>query len=93
MAVKFTSKGSITVEVWEVENQGNSALLEFSGTDTGPGVSESDIKRLFQPFAQLDGSATRKYVGSGLGLYIVKNLAELMDGSAGVDSEPGFGSR
>lgn len=66
--------------------------IEISVTDTGIGISKSDSSKLFQPFIQLDASLSRKYEGTGLGLAIIKKLAELHDGTVGVESEPGKGS-
>lgn len=67
-------------------------FLEISVTDTGIGIKKEDIGKLFRPFVQIDGSMTRKYEGTGLGLVMVKKLAELHGGSVGVTSEPGKGS-
>jgi len=67
-------------------------FLEFSVADTGIGMSEEGLKKLFKPFEQLDGSMSRKYEGTGLGLAMVKNLVELHYGTVDVESEPGRGS-
>ena len=92
-AVKFTDHGFIRIEGSEVHRDADTALLEFSVTDTGIGIARDKLDRLFQPFSQVDGSITRQYGGSGLGLSIVNNLAHLMGGETGIDSEPGKGSR
>ena len=96
-AVKFTAQGQIRIEVREagevVGEVGQTAVLEFSVTDTGIGIAQGDQARLFQPFSQADSSITRNYGGSGLGLSLVATLAQLMGGEAGVDSELGRGSR
>ncbi|MDO8260753.1 MAG: ATP-binding protein, partial [Candidatus Magasanikbacteria bacterium] len=68
-------------------------LLEFAVTDTGIGIAKESQELLFKPFSQVDNSDTRRYGGSGLGLSITKNLAELMGGSLGVESDLGKGSR
>ncbi len=92
-AVKFTEHGYISVEGTEIERDETSALLEFSVKDTGIGIAADKMDLLFKPFSQADTSTTRHYGGSGLGLSIVSNLARAMDGSAGVSSEAGVGSR
>jgi len=92
-ASKFTSQGSIRIEGREVSRDGEDVCLEFSVTDTGIGIAHDKLDRLFKPFSQVDGSITRQYGGSGLGLSIVANLAKLMRGETGIESEPGKGSR
>jgi PAS domain S-box-containing protein len=91
-AIKFTERGEIRVEAREVTRQGEIARLRFSIVDTGIGIAQDQLARLFQPFSQVDGSNTRSYGGTGLGLSIVRKLAELMGGQAGVASEAGAGS-
>jgi PAS domain S-box-containing protein len=91
-AVKFTSRGEIHIDAHEVERDGNHSTLEFSVSDTGIGIHADKLPQLFQPFNQADSSTTREYGGSGLGLSIVRSMAELMGGSVGVNSTPGQGS-
>jgi signal transduction histidine kinase/DNA-binding response OmpR family regulator/HPt (histidine-containing phosphotransfer) domain-containing protein len=91
-AVKFTETGEIVVAIRLVEDLGNAVMLRFEVRDTGIGLSEDQMGRLFQSFQQADSSTTRKYGGTGLGLAISKKLAELMGGAVGVESEPGRGS-
>ena len=91
-AIKFTDHGSVSLACREVKAAGG-AMIEFSVTDTGCGIPEAQLGRLFQRFSQLDDSSTRRTGGSGLGLSIVKGLAELMGGATGVVSHPGAGSR
>jgi len=92
-AIKFTEKGHIRVEAREVERSGEAAVLEFSVTDTGIGIPEEQRSLLFQPFSQVDSSVTRRYGGTGLGLSVVRALAQLMGGAVGVESTPDQGSR
>jgi signal transduction histidine kinase len=66
--------------------------LRFSVSDTGIGIPEDQIPRLFTPFTQADGSTTRRYQGSGLGLSLVRRLVELMGGEARIESELGRGT-
>lgn len=91
-ALKFTSKGEVAVRVCPIERQQNNVLVRFEISDTGIGIDQETIARLFMPFTQADGSVTREYGGTGLGLSICKRLVELMGGSIGVDSRPGIGS-
>jgi two-component system, sensor histidine kinase and response regulator len=91
-AVKYTDRGRIVVKV-RVEQRGrDDALLHFSVTDTGIGLTPEQQQLLFQSFQQADSSITRKYGGTGLGLAISKNLAQLMGGEVGVESRFGEGS-
>lgn len=91
-ALKFTSKGEVAVRVCPIERQQNNVLVRFEISDSGIGIDQETIARLFMPFTQADGSVTREYGGTGLGLSICKRLVELMGGSIGVDSRPGIGS-
>ena len=91
-AVKFTEQGEITIVVGLRERSDTDVLLVFSVKDTGIGLSEEQMTRLFQSFQQADTSTTRKYGGTGLGLVIAKKLAEMMGGAVGVESVLGQGS-
>lgn len=91
-AAKFTEEGSIRIDA-SVENQNEEwVVVRFSVSDTGIGISEPNLKKLFNPFVQADGSHTRKYGGTGLGLSISKGLVSLMSGGIGVTSVEGQGS-
>ncbi len=92
-AIKFTLAGHIDIEGRELERTPESAWLEFSVRDTGIGIAPHKLKLLFLPFSQTDSSTTREFGGSGLGLSIVRNLAQAMGGDVGVDSVAGEGSR
>jgi len=91
--IKFTAQGLVRMEATEIGRDGNSAVLEFSVSDTGIGIAAEKRHLLFQPFSQGDSSTTREFGGTGLGLSIVRSLAKLMGGEVGVDSEAGKGSR
>lgn len=91
-AVKFTDVGCVKVGLRGTHREGHSWDLTWSVADTGIGIAEDAIAQLFQPFTQLDGSATRRFSGSGLGLVICDRLARLMDGSLTVNSTLGKGS-
>lgn len=90
-AIKFTHEGGVTVSLRN-ETSNADIVLRFDITDTGIGVSEQTNEKLFEPFVQADGSTTRKYGGSGLGLSICKRIIELMGGTIGVTGELGVGS-
>ncbi len=92
-AIKFTPQGHVRLEGTEVERQGDSALLEFSVSDTGIGIAQDKLGLLFKPFSQTDSATTREFGGSGLGLSIVSHLARAMGGAVGVESVAGKGSR
>jgi PAS domain S-box-containing protein len=92
-AIKFTAQGYIHIEAREIERDDQTASLEFSVTDTGVGIPSDKQALLFQAFTQADSSTTRQFGGAGLGLSIVRALASLMGGEAGVHSEAGKGSR
>ena len=91
-AVKFTDGGEVSMRVRQVEQRGEDVRLRFEVRDTGVGMNANEMAQLFRPFQQADTSTTRQYGGTGLGLAISKQLAELMGGEVGVDSEPGSGS-
>ena len=91
-AVKFTETGEIVISVRVMDVTLEDVLLRFSVRDTGQGLTEEQISRLFQSFSQADSSTTRKFGGTGLGLAISKRLAELMGGDVGVESVFGKGS-
>jgi len=91
-AVKFTESGEIVVGARVVEKDGDGQLVRFSVSDTGIGLTQEQMGRLFQAFEQADASTTRQHGGTGLGLAISKRLAQLMGGDVGVTSEVGKGS-
>ncbi len=91
-AVKFTDHGSITVHIASHTLADGRCELAFRVRDTGIGIPADRLGRLFQNFAQVDASTTRRYGGTGLGLAISKRLAELHGGKMWVESEPGRGS-
>ena len=92
-AVKFTASGRVDVRVGpEYVRPNGDCCLRFQVEDTGIGIAEENLGRLFQPFTQVDASTTRNYGGTGLGLAISKALVTLMGGMIGVESELGRGS-
>ncbi|MCX7970871.1 MAG: response regulator [Negativicutes bacterium] len=97
-AVKFTENGEIAIRVsWQQSDTNGkgeaSGNIRFEVADNGIGMTDVQLRRLFQPFSQADASTTRKYGGTGLGLTICKRLIELMGGEIGVESRPRKGSR
>lgn len=91
-AIKFTEKGQIDISVNVEQQRGEEITLLFTISDSGLGMNQEQIKKLFQSFSQADSSTTRKFGGTGLGLSISKNLVELMQGQIWVESEIGQGS-
>ena len=92
-ATKFTERGDITLSVKLLQLSNNMVKLYFCVKDTGIGMTPEQLSRLFNAFTQADGSTTRKYGGTGLGLVISKSLVELMGGQLQVSSESGVGSQ
>jgi len=92
-AVKFTPGGEVQLQVHCEHREGQQARLRFEVVDTGIGMSEEQIGRLFEAFSQADDSMTRRFGGTGLGLSISRHLVELMGGQLDVASTPGVGSR
>lgn len=91
-AIKFTDRGTVTIESRQVANEEHSCTIRFAVTDTGIGIAQDIQQRLFSTFEQADGSTTRKYGGTGLGLAISQQLARLMGGEITIESSPGAGS-
>jgi two-component system, sensor histidine kinase and response regulator len=91
-AVKFTERGYVAVEARLVPEGPSQFRVRIAVADTGIGIGEADRDKLFQRFAQADGSITRRFGGTGLGLNISKQLVELMGGSIAVSARPGGGS-
>jgi two-component system, sensor histidine kinase and response regulator len=92
-AIKFTSQGEVGVQLSLVRADADRALIRFEVHDSGIGIPEDQMGKLFTAFNQVDSSTTRRFGGTGLGLVIAKQLAELMNGSIGLESQPGLGSR
>lgn len=90
-AVKFTSKGTVTLRLREFYRHGK-LMLRFEVEDTGIGIDEAGLAKLFKPFSQVDASISRKYGGTGLGLTICKQIVEKLGGELGMSSTVGVGS-
>lgn len=91
-AIKFTEHGSVTLRVLRQGKSDNGERLRFEVQDSGVGIEQEAITKLFKPFSQVDSSSTRRYGGSGLGLSICAQLIKLMAGEYGVHSEYGHGA-
>ncbi len=91
-AIKFTEHGGITVSVACLRKDDREASLELAVRDTGIGIPADKLELVFEKFTQADGSMTRRYGGTGLGLTIVKQLVEVMGGTVGVESRVGTGT-
>jgi PAS domain S-box-containing protein len=91
-AIKFSEQGEITVRASASEDDGESVLLRFEVEDQGIGIAPEQRDKLFGAFSQADDTMTRRFGGTGLGLVISRQLAQLMGGEAGVESELGVGS-
>jgi len=90
-AVKFTKKGGITVQIALEDVVNNTAQIKFVVIDTGIGISKQELPHLFDKFHQVDASTSRKYGGTGLGLFICRQLIELMGGQISVKTQEGKG--
>jgi len=91
-AVKFTKAGEVLLDIKLLAKENDKYHLSFTIMDTGIGMTEEQVNKLFTPFVQGDSSINRRFGGSGLGLSIVKNLVDMMDGEIKVYSTPGEGS-
>jgi signal transduction histidine kinase/HPt (histidine-containing phosphotransfer) domain-containing protein len=91
-AIKFTQEGQVTISVETKREEDSSVFLHFTVSDTGIGISADKVEIIFESFIQADGSTTRKYGGTGLGLTISKQLVNMMGGKIWVESELGKGS-
>ncbi|MBF0210155.1 MAG: response regulator [Desulfamplus sp.] len=91
-AIKFTHNGGVSINVLEEKSYNSNVVLKFTISDTGIGIPDNRQKYMFNAFVQADGSATRKYGGTGAGLFIAKKLVNLMGGDIGFETIEGKGS-
>lgn len=91
-ALKFTQEGGVSITIEALKEEGNSVTLKFDVQDTGIGIPESAIEKIFNAYQQADESITRRFGGTGLGLPIVKELVDIMGGEMTVQSTVGTGS-
>ena len=91
-AVKFTKVGNVSIEALLKEKIEDKYVIKIVCKDTGIGMSSEQMNRIYEPFVQADDSITRKYGGTGLGLFIVKKIVDVMGGSINIKSEPDVGS-
>ncbi len=92
-AIKFTESGSVEVRAQVQRQNDQEKYLKFTVSDTGPGISLENQAKLFKPFVQVDGSTSRRYGGTGLGLSLCKRIIEMMGGNIGVVSSEGHGAK
>jgi signal transduction histidine kinase len=88
-AIKFTERGTVYISA---QTRDDSETFEIRVADTGPGIPEDRLDRIFEKFHQIDNATTRNFSGAGLGLYIVKSFVDLLDGTISVESKVGAGS-
>ena len=91
-ALKFTEQGSVAISVETIENAGSGSTLSFTIKDTGIGIKQENLDKVFESFSQADQTTTRKFGGTGLGLPICKKLVEAMGGEISVTSQLGEGA-
>lgn len=91
-ALKFTERGRVILALTPIAGADGEAGVEIRVADTGPGMTAEQLGRLFRPFAQAEASTARRYGGTGLGLFICRNLAEMMGGAISAESTPGQGA-
>src|SRR3712207_4201848 len=91
-AAKFTENGRVTLTAWRMREAGGRDWLEFRVSDTGIGMTEEQLGRLFRRFTQADSSTTRRFGGTGLGLSITKAFCTMLGGDIAVESSPGQGT-
>lgn len=91
-AVKFTQRGMVSVQISRAADDGHNVTLRGVVRDSGIGIAAVKLEEIFRPFNQVDSSSTRRFGGTGLGLALCRQLAELMQGSVGVESREGLGS-
>ncbi len=92
-AVKFTETGTVSVSAWTDSVQDDRITMHFRVIDTGIGISEEQMTKVFEPFVQADGSSSRRFGGTGLGLTISRQLVRMMGGTIRVESRQGHGSQ
>lgn len=92
-AIKFTEKGGITVSAKDLTNDGKTCTMQFTIADTGIGIAEENLGKIFESFSQASSDTTRKFGGTGLGLTITRHLVELQSGTTGVTSKLGEGTQ
>ncbi len=91
-ALKFTERGEVVVRVALEDEDNSSVVIKFSVKDSGIGIPQDRMARLFQSFSQVDASTTRKFGGTGLGLAISQRIVQMMNGKIGVESQEGLGA-